>query len=159
MNIEDVRNLALKYYINNIASYPNIDNILALRSVNKFFNKKINYAIMNYLELLFQLNTNESYLKFYTKNINMYILLCINSKLYNAYESKIMIYNVMYILISRYQITSILNKENKDYKKIIYNNINYDLMYDHCNNIKLYFTNIDNFKKYMKTSLKIKYLD
>lgn len=111
---------------------------------------------MNYLELLFQLNTNESYLKFYIRYINMYILLCINSKLYNAYESKIMIYNIMYILSSRYQITSILNKENKDYKKIIYNNINYDLMYHHCNNIKLYFTNIDNFKNYMKTSLKIK---
>lgn len=159
MNIEDVRNLALKYYINNIATYTNIDNILAVRTVNKFFNKKINYAIMNYLELLFQLNTNESYLKFYTRYINMYILLCINSKLYNAYESKIMIFNVIYIFRSRYKISSILNKENKDYKKIIYNNINYNLMYNHCNNIKLYFTSIENFKRYMRISLKMKDID
>ena len=155
MNIEDIRNLVLKYYINEVTTYPNIDNILTVRSVNKFFNKKINYAIMNYLELLFELNTNESYLKFYTRYINMYLLLCINSKLYNAYESKIMIYNVMFIFSSRYKITLILNKKNKDYKKIIYNNINYELIYNHCNNIKLYFTSIDKFKKYIKIGLRI----
>jgi hypothetical protein len=155
MNIEDVRNLILKYYINNITTYTNIDNILVVRIVNKNFNKKINYAIMNYLELLFQLNINQSYLKFYIRYINMYILLCINSKFYNAYQSKIMIYNLMYIFRSRYKITSILNQENKDYKIIIFNNINFNLMYNHCNNIKLYFTNINKFKNFIKISLKI----
>ena len=72
--------------------YPDISN--------KYSRKMIDYAILNYFELIFKLEEGKSYIDFYSK----YIILCINSKLYNAYQTKIMIYNAIYVIVTRYRI-------------------------------------------------------
>lgn len=135
--------------------YPDISNILTLRVCNKYCRKMIDYAILNYFELIFELEEGKSYIDFYSKYINLYIILCINSKLYNAYQTKIMIYNVIYVIVTRYKIINKMLDESEDYKLIIDKNIHYDDIYNNCNNIKLYFTNIEKFKKYIKFSLRM----
>lgn len=135
--------------------YPDISNILTLRVCNKYCHKMIDYAILNYFELIFELEEGKSYIDFYSKYINLYIILCINSKLYNAYQTKIMIYNVIYVIVTRFKIINKMLDESEDYKLIIDKNIHYNDIYNNCNNIKLYFRDIEKFKKYIKFSLRM----
>ena len=155
IDLYDIHNIILNFYIKNITYYPNINNILLLRLINNNFKKKINYAILNYQELIFKLPDNE-YLIFFKKYVNIYILLCINDNKYNAYESKMMIYNLLYVIKTRYSIFSKLESENYNYKLIIFNNINFNLIYNINKNIKYYYKDIDNFKKNIKYALNIK---
>ena len=106
--------------------HPDISNILMMRVVNKYSRKMIDYAILNYFELIFELEEGKSYIEFYSKYINLYMILCINSKLYNAYQTKIMIYNVIYVIVTRYKIIYKMINESEDYKLIIDNNIHYE---------------------------------
>ena len=153
--MDDVISIIISKYISRITNNPNISNILILRCVNKYCHNKIDFAILNYFELLFDLEACKSYIDFYSKYINIYIYLCINSRLYNAYECKIMIYNIIYIIVSRCRIIYKMTNENENYKLLIDKNIRYEDIYNHCNNIKLYFTDIEKFKKYIKFSLRL----
>jgi len=153
--MNDVISIIVSKYIHYMVYYPDISNILTLRVCNKYCRKMIDYAILNYFELIFELKEGKSYIEFYSKYINLYMILCINSKLYNAYQTKIMIYNVIYVIVTRYKIINKMLDESEDYKLIIDKNIHYDDIYNNCNNIKLYFTNIEKFKKYIKFSLRI----
>jgi hypothetical protein len=135
--------------------YPDISNILTLRVCNKYCRKMIDFAILNYFELIFELEEGKSYIDFYSKYINLYMILCINSKLYNAYQTKIMIYNVIYVIVTRFKIINKMLDESEEYKLIIDKNIHYDDIYNNCNNIKLYFRDIEKFKKYIKFSLRM----
>jgi len=153
--MNDVISIIVSKYIHYMVYYPDISNILTLRVCNKYCRKMIDFAILNYFELIFELKEGKSYIEFYSKYINLYMILCINSKLYNAYQTKIMIYNVIYVIVTRYKIINKMLDESEDYKLIIDKNIHYDDIYNNCNNIKLYFTNIEKFKKYIKFSLRI----
>jgi hypothetical protein len=152
--MEDVIKTIISKYIHYMVHHPNINNMLIIRCCNKYYKKMIDFAILNYFELIFELKEGKSYIDFYSKYINLYIILCINSKLYNAYQTKIMIYNVIYIIVTRYKITYKMINEDKDYKIIIDNNIRYEDIYNNCYNIKLYFKDIEKFKKYIKFSLR-----
>ena len=135
--------------------YPDINNILILRVCNKYSRKMIDFAILNYFELIFKLEEGKSYIDFYSKYINLYMILCINSKLYNAYQTKNMIYNAIYVIVTRYKIIYKMIDESEDYKLIIDKNIHYEDIYNNCHNIKLYFRDIEKFKKYIKFSLRM----
>lgn len=152
--MNDVISIIVSKYIHNMVYHPDISNILMMRVVNKYSRKMIDYAILNYFELIFELEEGKSYIEFYSKYINLYMILCINSKLYNAYQTKIMIYNVIYVIVTRYKIIYKMINESEDYKLIIDNNIHYEDIYNNCNNIKLYFRDIEKFKKYIKFSLR-----
>jgi hypothetical protein len=43
IDLYDIHNIILNFYIKNITYYPNINNILLLRLINNNFKKKINY--------------------------------------------------------------------------------------------------------------------
>ena len=152
--MNDVISIIVSKYIHNMVYYPDINNILILRVCNKYSRKMIDYAILNYFELIFELEEGKSYIDFYSKYINLYMILCINSKLYNAYQTKIMIYNVIYVIVTRYKIIYKMINESEDYKLIIDKNIHYEDIYNNCHNIKLYFRDIEKFKKYIKFSLR-----
>lgn len=152
--MNDVLNIIVSKYIHNMVYYPDISNILTLRVCNKYSRKMIDFAILNYFELIFELEEGKSYIDFYSKYINLYMILCINSKLYNAYQTKIMIYNVIYVIVTRYKIINKMINESEDYKLIIDKNIHYEDIYNNCHNIKLYFRDIEKFKKYIKFSLR-----
>tara|TARA_B000000477_G_C6006766_1_gene191489 strand:+ start:178 stop:729 length:552 start_codon:yes stop_codon:yes gene_type:complete len=177
----DIHEKILIYYIKQITYYPNINNILYVRIVNKSFKKKINYAILNYKELIFKLNNKDfinlklsdydnlnlfyrnklkikinKYVEFYSNYINLYLILCINDNIYNAYETKMMIYNTIYTIRSRKLIFELLEKEDKNFKKIIDKNIKYELIYEKCKNIKYYYKDINNFKKNINYALGLK---
>jgi len=152
--MNDVISIIVSKYIHYMVYYPDISNILMMRVVNKYSRKMIDYAILNYFELIFELEEGKSYIEFYSKYINLYMILCINSKLYNAYQTKIMIYNAIYVIVTRYKIIYKMINESEDYKLIIDKNIHYNDIYNNCNNIKLYFRDIEKFKKYIKFSLR-----
>jgi len=153
--MKDVISIIVSKYIHYMVYYPDISNILMMRVVNKYCRKMIDFAILNYFELIFELEKGKSYIDFYSKYINLYIILCINSKLYNAYQTKIMIYNAIYVIVTRYKIIYKLINEDENYKLIIDNNIRYEDIYNNCYNIKLYFSDIEKFKKYIKFSLRL----
>lgn len=153
--MNDVIQIIVSKYINNMVYYPDINNILILRVCNKYSRKMIDFAILNYFELIFKLEEGKSYIDFYSKYINLYMILCINSKLYNAYQTKIMIYNAIYVIVTRYKIINKMIDESEDYKLIIDKNIHYEDIYNNCHNIKLYFRDIEKFKKYIKFSLRM----
>ena len=153
--MNDVISIIVSKYIHNMVYYPDISNILMMRVVNKYSRKMIDYAILNYFELIFELEEGKSYIEFYSKYINLYMILCINSKLYNAYQTKIMIYNAIYVIVTRYKIIYKMINESEDYKLIIDKNIHYEDIYNNCHNIKLYFRDIEKFKKYIKFSLRM----
>ena len=153
--MNDVISIIVSKYIHNMVYYPDINNILMMRVVNKYSRKMIDYAILNYFELIFELEEGKSYIEFYSKYINLYMILCINSKLYNAYQTKIMIYNAIYVIVTRYKIIYKMINESEDYKLIIDKNIHYEDIYNNCHNIKLYFRDIEKFKKYIKFSLRM----
>jgi len=152
--MNDVISIIVSKYIHYMVYYPDINNILMMRVVNKYSRKMIDFAILNYFELIFKLEEGKSYIDFYSKYINLYMILCINSKLYNAYQTKIMIYNVIYVIVTRYKIIYKMINESEDYKLIIDKNIHYEDIYNNCHNIKLYFRDIEKFKKYIKFSLR-----
>lgn len=153
--MNDVISIIVSKYIHYIVYCPDISNILTLRICNKYCHKMIDFAILNYFELIFELEEGKSYIDFYSKYINLYMILCINSKLYNAYQTKIMIYNAIYVIVTRYKIIYKMIDESEDYKLIIDSNIRYEDIYNNCYNIKLYFKDIEKFKKYIKFSLRI----
>jgi len=153
--MNDVISIIVSKYIHYMVYYPDISNILMMRVVNKYSRKMIDYAILNYFELIFELEEGKSYIEFYSKYINLYMILCINSKLYNAYQTKIMIYNAIYVIVTRYKIIYKMINESEDYKLIIDKNIHYEDIYNNCHNIKLYFRDIEKFKKYIKFSLRM----
>lgn len=153
--MNDVISIIVSKYIHYMVYYPDINNILMMRVVNKYSRKMIDFAILNYFELIFKLEEGKSYIDFYSKYINLYMILCINSTLYNAYQTKIMIYNAIYVIVTRYRIICKMIIEDEDYKLIIYHNISYEDIYNNCHNIKLYFRDIEKFKKYIKFSLRI----
>ena len=161
IDLFDIHEKILINYIRQITYNPDINNILCVRIVNKSFKKKINYAILNYKELIFKLNKKyfinlklsnydnlnlfyrnklkiNKYIEFYSNYINLYLILCINDNIYNAYETKMMIYNTIYTIRSRKLIFELLEKEDKNFKKIIDKNIKYELIYEKCKNIKYY---------------------
>ena len=152
--MDDITQIIISKYIHYMVYYPDISNILMMRTANKYCKRMIDFAILNYFELIFQLEEGKSYIDFYSKYINLYMILCINSKLYNAYQTKIMIYNAIYVIVTRYKIIYKMTIEDEDYKIIIGNNIHYENIYNNCKNSKLYFTNIDKFKKYITFSLR-----
>lgn len=152
--MNDVLSIIVSKYIHYIVYCPDISNILTLRICNKYCHKMIDFAILNYFELIFELEEGKSYIDFYSKYINLYMILCINSKLYNAYQTKIMIYNAIYVIVTRYKIIYKMIDESEDYKLIIDSNIRYEDIYNNCYNIKLYFKDIEKFKKYIKFSLR-----
>ena len=153
--MNDVISIIVSKYIHYIVYCPDISNILTLRVCNKYCRKMIDFAILNYFELIFELEEGKGYIDFYSKYINLYMILCINSKLYNAYQTKIMIYNAIYVIVTRYKIIYKMIDESEDYKLIIDSNIRYEDIYNNCHNIKLYFKDIEKFKKYIKFSLRI----
>jgi hypothetical protein len=153
--MNDVISIIVSKYIHYMVYYPDISNILMMRVVNKYSRKMIDFAILNYFELIFKLEEGKSYIDFYSKYINLYMILCINSKLYNAYQTKIMIYNAIYVIVTRYKIIYKMINESEDYKLIIDKNIHYEDIYNNCHNIKLYFRDIEKFKKYIKFSLRM----
>ena len=153
--MNDVIQIIVSKYIHNMVYYPKINNILMIRVANKYCKRMIDFAILNYFELIFELEEGKSYIDFYSKYINLYMVLCINSKLYNAYQTKIMIYNAIYVIVTRYKIIYKMIDESEDYKLIIDKNIHYEDIYNNCHNIKLYFRDIEKFKKYIKFSLRM----
>ena len=179
IDLFDIHEKILINYIRQITYCPNINNILCVRIVNKSFKNQINYAILNYKELIFKLNKKDfinlklshfdnlnlfyrnelkinKYIEFYSNYINLYLILCINDNIYNAYQTKMMIYNTIYIIRSRKLIFELLEKEDKNFKEIIDKNIKYELIYKKCKNIKYYYKDINNFKKNINFALGLK---
>ena len=155
MNCNDTQKYIFRFYIKSILNEPNIKNMISFRGVNHTFKYYMDYFILNYQELIF--NIIDDPIDFYSNYIHMFNILILNSKKYNSYITKIKIFNLIYIIKNKNFTNLILKYQNPDYKYILRNKLikKMKLVFNKIPNINLVFANLHKYNNYISNPLKI----